>query len=220
MKLNNTNDNNTTTKQKTKLTKIIIAIMLLIIAIVAINFFHKKQIGNKAQGALKVESKFKANNNTIKDEANDLEWMRCSLGQKWTGKTCQNEAKKYSLQQAKKIAKYKSYANHNDWRLPTIKELNSLIYCSNGKQIQHLQDGYNIMITEGRRGCLSNSKGLYKSPTINQQLFPNTSSFIYWSSTPFSYLSNQSWAVDFNEGYDGQDSRSYHGHVRLVRVGQ
>ncbi|MCX7076241.1 MAG: DUF1566 domain-containing protein [Methylococcales bacterium] len=62
----------------------------------------------------------------------------------------------------------KGLCGKKDWRMPTIYELKTLVYCSDGK--------YD---TDG--SCIN-----YKSvePTINSTYFPNTLSGWYWSSSP------------------------------------
>jgi len=62
----------------------------------------------------------------VEDIRTKLQWQRCSLGQTWNGATCAGEARKYTLDEAQRIAPA-------GWRLPTKDELASLVYCSSGK---------------------------------------------------------------------------------------
>lgn len=78
----------------------------------------------------------------------------------------------------------------NDWRLPNVRELVSLVDL-------------------GRYG-----------PSIDPNYFPNTLSSSFWSASPYAYHSNGAWYVYFYDGYSNYDYRSYNGRVRAVRGGQ
>ena len=92
------------------------------------------------------------NNNTeVKDKETGLIWQRCSLGQTWSGTACTGTAATYNWTNALQTAKNMG----NGWRVPNIKELDSLI----------------------EQACYS--------PSINEVFFPNTQSGSYWSSSPF-----------------------------------
>jgi hypothetical protein len=59
-----------------------------------------------------------------------------------------------------------------------------------------------------------------QTPTINQQVFPNTPSSWFWSGSPSAGLAYCAWCVDFGYGYASYYYRGYNGRVRLVRGGQ
>ena len=171
------------------------------------------------------------NNGTATDNKTNLNWMRCALGQTWKGKTCTGKAKKYTWKKAEDIAKTTNFAGKFNWRLPTIKELNTIVYCSNGKQIKFTKDGYSSNILhEGFLDCYSNITGDYKKPTINSLVFPNTSIKSFWSSTPHAHHSTHSWIVNFNNGrdfytnykmnYQYFDPKGVYNKVRLVRLAE
>ncbi|MBI4791914.1 MAG: DUF1566 domain-containing protein [Deltaproteobacteria bacterium] len=85
------------------------------------------------------------------------------------------------------------FGGHADWRLPTVKELSTLV----------------------------NSDIPYPGPTINTTYFPETVSSCYWSSTTNANYTNGAWPVDFYNGYVENGyykSNSY--YVRAVRAGQ
>lgn len=92
---------------------------------------------------------------TITDTANGLMWKQCSEGQ--AGSVCAGESVVHSWQQALTTASVSEFAGYGDWRLPNIKELNSLV----------------------ETGCYS--------PAINSSTFPNTPSVAFWSSTSIDY---------------------------------
>ena len=68
---------------------------------------------------------------TVLDPATGLQWMRGALGQTWNGKTCIGESKVYQwaelLVQAEDVNRRGGFAGHQDWRVPTIEELKTLI---------------------------------------------------------------------------------------------
>jgi len=130
-------------------------------------------------------------------------WMRCLVGQTWTGSTCSGEGKGFNWEDAKKQSA--NFAGYSDWRIPTIEELRTLLYCSSGKP-EYFPNG---------DGC----DGDYQRPTIVQSVFPNTPSSWVWSGSPNANYSNYAWHVHFDDGYD-DNYRNDGKHVRLVRGGQ
>jgi hypothetical protein len=140
---------------------------------------------------------FDLGDGTVLDIQTGLQWMRCALGQTWTGATCDGAAKKYNWYAAhsavKELNTNGGYAGQCDWRLPSIDELKMLI--------------------------VENQK-----PTIDQQAFPNTPSSLFWSGSPDAYNSDIAWVVNFYYGNAGNAgnavNRGDNNHVRLVRGGQ
>ena len=64
---------------------------------------------------------------TATQKTTGLMWVRCTVGQKWDGSGCQGEAKPFPWSEALKLANLETFAGYDDWRLPSIKELYSLI---------------------------------------------------------------------------------------------
>jgi hypothetical protein len=141
---------------------------------------------------------------TVTDVQTGLQWMRCALGQAWTGLTCTvppGEADRYNWQAALNAAqtlnRQGGYAGHRDWRVPTIEELHTLVYCYLGP---------------------SQCFGHY--PIIDQQNFPNTPASGFWSSSPDADEQILAWAVYFFDGRNAAFHKSNPLFVRLVRGGQ
>jgi hypothetical protein len=125
---------------------------------------------------------------TVTDTATGLQWQRCSLGQDWDGSTCTGTVGTYNWRYALQLADSNRFASYYDWRLPNVEELRSIV----------AYDRHN--------------------PAINSNIFPNTASSRYWSSSPFEQNTN-AWTVSFDVGKDVNDNRSTNFAVRLVRGG-
>lgn len=152
---------------------------------------------------------------TVFDKQTQLVWMRCSLGQSWDGKTCTGEAKEYTWHDATKLTH--NFAGSTAWRLPTVEELDSLVYCSKGRKPSARPNGKYVEDTNGV--CLGDN---YQRPTIDIRAFPNTpdSLSFYWSSSPSAYDSSYAWGVGFSDGFVYRSNKGSNDHVRLVRAGQ
>ncbi|MBT0664810.1 DUF1566 domain-containing protein [Geobacter pelophilus] len=123
---------------------------------------------------------------TVTDSSTGLIWKRCSEG--LSGAKCEDgAAKTYNWKEAKKAAETSKFAGRNDWRLPTIKELDTIVefQCS--------------------------------MPAVNQAVFPATPALNFWSSSRYSGYSNGAWNLNFNDGGRDTCSMNYSLYVRLVR---
>ena len=102
------------------------------------------------------------------------------------------ETDTYKWEQALSYCETSTLAGYNDWRLPNVNELQSLV-------------DYSELI-----------------PSINTTFFPNTQSSPYWSSsTTYARYPYGAWFVDFGNGYVGSYGKSYgYYYVRAVRSGQ
>ncbi len=123
---------------------------------------------------------------TVTHHKTGLMWMRCALGQNWDGATCTGSVQVYDWAGALQAAG----GGHGDWRLPDIKELNSIV----------------------EQACIS--------PAINATVFPATESTSCWSASPVAGFVFDAWYVYFYHGYAYIGAKSNGGHVRLVRGGQ
>ena len=66
---------------------------------------------------------------TVTDPTTGLIWMRCSMGQVWDGatSTCTGTAGTYTWDQAVALTNTVPFAGHSDWRLPNIRELQTIV---------------------------------------------------------------------------------------------
>ncbi|MBL4660917.1 MAG: DUF1566 domain-containing protein, partial [Alcanivoracaceae bacterium] len=149
---------------------------------------------------------------TVIDKERNLMWMRCSLGQTWNNRRrkCSGHATKHTFDEAQAQAENSSYAGYKDWRVPTIEELVTLVYCSTGKP------------KIDRRGRLDGcpSVGLLE-PVMDLDEFPDTPISFFRSASPNANNSSYAWTVYFGSGNTyNLGGRSNLEHVRLVRFGQ
>jgi hypothetical protein len=84
--------------------------------------------------ALPSESPFVDNRNgTVTDKTTGLIWRKCSEGQTWKmiGNSCEGEAAGFSwddaLNHVEILNTTRGFAGSKDWRVPTIKELATLV---------------------------------------------------------------------------------------------
>src|ERR1035437_5992644 len=65
---------------------------------------------------------------TVTDPTTGLTWMRCAVGQTWDGSTCTGTtAYAYTWNQAYALMGRMTFAGHGDWRLPNIRELQTIV---------------------------------------------------------------------------------------------
>ena len=96
----------------------------------------------------------------------------------------------FTWQEALQHAEAAVFAGSDLWRLPNKNELASLV----------------------ERRCYG--------PAINERHFPNTPSFLFWSSSPNASDSSFAWLVNFRYGGVANYFKFFDAYVRLVRAGQ
>jgi hypothetical protein len=131
---------------------------------------------------------------TVLDTASGLMWLRCSLGQEWTGETCIGEARTMTWTDTQAATDEINQAGKhffNDWRVPGLRDL--------------------AMIVE--RQCAD--------PRINLAVFPNTAPAFFWTSTERQDdPDDRAYALSFGpEGVEPHAKTLAH-HLRLVRTAQ
>jgi fibronectin type 3 domain-containing protein len=108
------------------------------------------------------------------------------VGVKNGGNCTGSECDIYAFAQAVNSSKLCGF---NDWRLPTRKELLTLV----------------------------DTSAAYPRPTIDIDAFPNTANTYHWTSTVYEFDPKMAWFVYFGSGYDYYEYKSFASHVRLVR---
>ena len=128
-----------------------------------------------------------ADNQEVTDSKTSLIWRRCSEGMSWKGRTCAGQG--VFVTQADAVARAKALsAPGQEWRLPTMKELSSI-----------------VAVREADVG----------KAAIDPVVFPATPVARFWSSS--SVGTGYFMYVAFSEGSAGEAARNAPGAVRLVR---
>ncbi len=146
------------------------------------------------------------NNGTVIDAEAGLMWMRCAIGQDWSGHTCVGEGRQLNWDRAFLVADETAFAGYDDWRLPTQPELYALTFCSTGRRSEPSREGLG-------GGCV----GEFEKPTIITTVFPNSPTHSFWTSTRHERLNYSAWGVSFLSGHTGTGGRSDFIYLRLVR---
>lgn len=134
---------------------------------------------------------------TVLDASTGLSWMACTYGTRYTGGGCSGTPTNFpTWSEALKLTETvrdEGFAGYDDWRLPNIKELASII----------------------EYACFA--------PAITVEVFPDTPSAAFWSNTPDSRGVNPGLLgriVDFTYGVEDFNSAGVSSdrvYVRMVR---
>lgn len=135
---------------------------------------------------------------TVADSCTNLEWQRYGHGSNdgytvptgagnCTNGTYSASYCKYTWQNALKYCSNLTLNGSSDWRLPNIKELQSIAKYSNF------------------------------SPAIDTTKFSNTKVGVYWSSTTYVIDTTFAWYSDLTDGYDYGYAKTNTSYVRCVR---
>lgn len=135
-------------------------------------------------------SRFKAGDDgTLIDTKLKRTWLRCAIGMKWNGSTCEGNTLTYNFRDtliqvdelnAKKVG------GRSDWRLPTVDELHS--------------------IAEPR--CFK--------PAINLQAFPFSPESGFWTGTAEEGVQPRAWIVHFRHGQRYIANKKQDWRIRLI----
>ena len=123
---------------------------------------------------------------TVTHHKTGLMWAKCAEG--LSGADCASgTAYNYTWDGALEAALASRLAGKSDWRLPNIKELQSIV----------------------EEQCTD--------PAINLAVFPNTPASYFWSASPVGGNMGVTWYVHFTNGYAGYNYRYVNLYLRLVR---
>ena len=134
------------------------------------------------------DSRFMTKDHIIIDLERQIEWLRCSVGQRWDGSKCSGNIVNLSLDIVPEAIKLANEQLGGKWRLPSKKELTSIV-C---------------------KEC--------PSPKIDKEIFPNTDNAPYWTGDKSIYNSKFYVSVNFHTGFSfNRFSPIKELAVRLVR---
>lgn len=134
---------------------------------------------------------------TVLDESTKLRWTRCSVNDSGEGdatSSCVQTHIKLTWENALITCESLNFAGINDWRLPNVRELLSIV-------------DYSEIAT----------------PVVEKSVFPNTYNGKYWTSTSFNVnasgtddSADYAWAVDFQYGNCNPESKAANYNVRCI----
>ena len=117
------------------------------------------------------DSRFVVKEHIVVDLENKIEWLRCSVGQRWDGKKCIGKIVNLSLDMVPTALNIANEQLGGQWRLPSKAELTSIV-------------------------CKECS-----SPKINEEVFPNTDNAPYWTGEKSIYNKKYYVSVNFHTGF-------------------
>ena len=128
-----------------------------------------EQVCNEFMVSTKLDTRYVVADGIVTDLQTNLQWSQCSIGQNWTQVGCEGEISVLTWKDALDQSESSEYKNIQDWRLPNVKELKSLVDST----------------------CMT--------PSINDTIFMQTQSGYYWTSTPSVDDALRSYIVDFSK---------------------
>lgn len=126
-------------------------------------------------------------NGAVHDLSTNLQWQKCSLGQTSINGTCDGTTSQTSWQAALAYCEGLFLNESDDWHLPSLNELKSLVDYQT----------YN--------------------PAIDSGYFPNTESGYYWTSSKNDGSTANAWTIHFIDGYITGRNNPPSLNVRCVR---
>ena len=134
------------------------------------------------------DSRFVTKGHIVVDLERQIEWLRCSVGQRWNGSECSGNIVNLSLDMVPKALEIANEQLGAGWRLPSKAELKSIL-C---------------------KEC--------PSPKIDKEIFPNTDNAPYWTGDQSIFNSKFHVSVNFHTGFSfNRFSPIKELAVRLVR---
>ena len=142
----------------------------------------------KCSNLFAADSRFVTKGHIVVDLERQIEWLRCSVGQRWNGSQCSGNIVNLSLDMVPKALEIANEQLGAGWRLPSKAELKSIV-CNE---------------------C--------PSPKIDKEIFPNTDNAPYWTGDQSIFNSKFYVSVNFHTGFSfNRFSPIKELAVRLVR---
>jgi outer membrane receptor for monomeric catechols len=126
---------------------------------------------------------------TVSDSKTGLMWQRCSYGQIYNSETgaCDGSTPSLTWQEALRGALNDTTADYDDWQVPNIKELASIL----------------------EHSCTE--------PSINEDVFFGTKLQNYWSNTSGVSTMSSAWVYQFDSGLNSLHAKTSSVYLRLMR---
>ena len=149
-------------------------------------FFHSSQVA--ANSISPVNGQFLARGHLIIDLKSGVEWMRCSVGQRWDESKCTGDIIRLSHADIARAIVLANEQLGGAWRLPSRAELEGLV-CAKCADVK-----------------------------IHSKSFPQTVAEPYWTGEVNGFAARHFWSVNFMTGYTyGRFFPQQELAVRLVR---
>lgn len=116
-------------------------------------------------------AQFIAKDHIVIDLQSGVEWLRCSVGQRWDGAQCVGEIVKLNQEMSVQAIELADEQLGGNWRLPTREELENIV-------------------------CHECSP-----PKIDASIFPNTPAEPFWTGEQNKYSPRHVWSVNFFTGH-------------------
>jgi hypothetical protein len=176
--------------------KVTLPLSLILLCLISFNSTAQQTCKTDSIVQTAPDSRFTNNGDgTVTDMQTGLMWARCRQGLQ--GAVCDTDSSvatsTFTWAEALALNSATSDTDtRTDWRLPNVKELQSLV----------------------ERSCFN--------PAINDSVFPNTGTgnSFFWSASPVASAADGAWGVLFNFGGVYFSNRVNRRSVRLVRGGQ
>lgn len=128
-------------------------------------------------------------NGTVSDPHTGLMWQSCSYGQQFDVELeqCTGASASVTWEQALANASSNRFASYDDWRVPNVKELASII----------------------EHQCVE--------PALNREVFLSSVNQNYWTNTTAPLNPDHAWVYQFADGKNNITEKSAALYLRLVR---
>jgi hypothetical protein len=163
----------------------------------------------------------------VKDNVTRLVWQRCSLGQRWNGKTCLGTAAAYNWAKAQEAVGVVAAGVSAAGAVSAVSESRapfSLTTTATDTAALASTPDSATSNSSAPIWRLPTHKELYtlvekacRNPAINTVWFPATRANFHWSASPLSDDDSFAWGVDFSDGRGVYDAKVGAYSVRLVR---